>query len=126
MRITTLEDFEIWQLARKFAEAISAILTRPCLSRDRKLWGQLADSSESVLANTGEGFGQQSDRSFARYLHIARGSNNEARGQLAVALARGHISKAEFTELENVSRVLGKKLTTLIKHLRKEDRENRG
>ncbi len=126
MKITRLEEFQIWQLARRFAEAVSALLERPSMQQDRRLAEELADSSASVLDNSGEGFGQQSDRAFARHLYIARGSNNEARSQLIVALARHHITPTEFATLEDMSQQLGRMITALLRHLQKEDRRYRG
>jgi four helix bundle protein len=126
MKITKLSDLRVWQLARKFVRAVSAILDRPSLRRDPKLRDQLGDSSVSILSNISEGFGQSSDRAFANYLTISRSSNNEAISQLAVALWRRHITDDEFEELERISEEMGKGLTVLIGYLRKEDRKCRG
>ena len=126
MKIARLEDLKIWQRARQFSDAVSAIFERPCWRRDRNLADQLSQASISILSNAGEGFGQQSDRAFARHLYIARGSNNEARSQLAVALARRYITPAEFTELERMSQEIGRMATALIRYLQNEDRRYRG
>jgi four helix bundle protein len=125
MTIKTLEELEIWQDARRFAFAVSAIVQRPSMRRDPKLANQLADSSSSIFSNISEGFGQSTDRAFAHYLSIARGSNNEAFAQLAVAWSRGHISEAELSELQQLSSRMGKRMTSLIEYLRRESRSSR-
>jgi four helix bundle protein len=126
MKITKLSELRVWQLARKFVRAVSAILERPSFRRDPKLRDQLGESSVSILSNISEGFGQSSDRAFANYLTISRSSNNEAINQLAVALWRGHITDGELEELEQISEEMGKGITSLIRYLRQEDRKSRG
>ena len=126
MRIKSLKDFRIWQLARRFADAVSELLKRPQFRRDHRLSGQLDESTISIVSNSAEGFGQNSDRAFANYLSIARGSNNEAISQLAIALGRGYLTDQEFAEMEQLSDEMGKSMTSLIVYLRREDRNRRG
>ena len=126
MIITKIEELRIWQQAREFVRAVSAILKRPSFRTDPKLRDQLGDSSVSVLSNISEGFGQATDRSFANYVSIARSSNNEAMSQLAVACWRGHITEDELAEFERRSAALGKGMTVLIHYLRNTDRKQRG
>ncbi len=125
MRIRSLKEFGIWQLARRFADAVSELLKRPAFRRDVKLSGQLNDSTISIVSNSAEGYGQDSDRAFASYLAIARGSNNEAISQLGIALGRGYISEQEFDDLDELSDELGRRMTSLIVYLQRTDRTRR-
>ncbi len=125
MRIGSLKEFRIWQLARRFADAVSELLKRPAFRRDIKLSGQLNESTISIVSNSAEGFGQDSDRTFANYLSIARGSNNEAISQLGIALGRGYLTDQEFADLEELSDEMGRSMTSLIGYLQREDREHR-
>ncbi len=124
MKARTLEELEIWQRAMSMSDVISEILDRPAVKSDRGLWEQLGDSSVSVVSNIAEGFGQ-ANRTFARYLRISRGSNNEARTQLRVALKRRHISQNEFAALTQASTTLGKMITAFIRYLDEDDRGSR-
>jgi four helix bundle protein len=126
MKIKTLRELKIWQLAKRFVDAVSAILERQAFRRDRKLRDQLNESSLSILSNVAEGFGQRTDRAFANHVGIARGSNNEAISQLAVACTRGYITEQEYAQLEDLSDQMGRMMTSLIAHLDKEDRKLRG
>jgi four helix bundle protein len=126
MKVRTLEELQIWQDAREFARVVSEIVQRRSMLRDRRLANQLADSSCSTFSNVSEGFAQGSDRAFVRYLEIARGSNNEALAQLVVARFRNHISEGELTSLREHSTRMGKRMSSLIRYLRKEDRSKRG
>ncbi len=125
MRIRSLKEFRIWQHARRFADAVSEILKRPQFQRDVKLAGQLNDATISIVSNSAEGFGQESDRAFASYLSIACGSNNEAVSQLGIALGRGYISSSEFDDLEELSDQMGRSITSLIRYLQRNDRKRR-
>ena len=126
MKIKSLDELQIWQLARTFVDTVSAVLDRPTFGRDQKLRDQLDHSSVSILSNVSEGFGQRSDRAFARHLAIARGSNNEAISQLGVARTRRHITPLEYVEFEQMSRAMGKMMTRLIAYLDRADRKCRG
>ena len=89
MRAKRLEELQVWSRAREMASAVSAITADGGFQRHPRLREQIDDASDSLLANIAEGFGQATDRAFARYLYIARGSANEIGAHLTVAEARG-------------------------------------
>jgi four helix bundle protein len=125
MGVKRVEELQVWQRAKTFADEVSALLATEPFQRDRPLREQLNDSSTSPVSNIAEGFGQQSDRAFARYLYTARGSNSEAKTQLAVALGRGYLSREECTRLAEMSDEIGRMLTGLIAYLHRVDRKRR-
>jgi hypothetical protein len=45
-----VEELQVYQKALDAADAVSAILKRPCFQRDHKLRDQLADSTDAVAA----------------------------------------------------------------------------
>jgi len=47
----------------------------------------------------GKGFSRQTDREFAQFLYVAKGSVSEVQSQLYVALDLGYLSEGEFAEL---------------------------
>ena len=73
----------------------------------------------------GEGFGQGTDRHFAHYLVIARGSAFETRGHLATARQRQHISPDEEIAVSGFYQDLADMLSGFIAYLRRSDRKNR-
>jgi four helix bundle protein len=85
MRAQKLEDLLIYTKALEGIDAVCAILRRPKLINDFDLHRQLSESSGKIPGHIGEGFGQLTDRHFAHYLGIARGSALETRGHLATA-----------------------------------------
>ena len=72
-----------------------------------------------------EGFGQLTDRHFAHYLAIARGSALETRGHLATALQRTYISREDEIRVSGVYQDLASMLSAFIAHLRRSNRKNR-
>lgn len=98
----------------------------PKVRIDWDLRSQLSASSAAVPANIAEGFGQQSDRQFARYLFIARGSCNEVRTHVAIAQGRRYLDSEEACQLSEKYEEIAKMLTGLIKYLHASDRKRRG
>ncbi len=122
----TLDELVVYRKSLASCSAVSELLERQTLRRDCELRSQLGSASAAVAANIAEGFGQQSDRQFARYLFIARGSSQEVRAHLAVAHGRKYLNEAELGELVIKYEEIAKMLTGLIKHLRATDRKQRG
>jgi four helix bundle protein len=122
----SLEDLHVYSQALEAADAISALLKRPGFRQDLKLRDQLRESSGKVPAQISEGFGQKTDRHFAHYLYVARGSTNETRTHLRVAFGREYISASDLAETTARYEAIGKRLTRLIQHLEREDRKQRG
>ncbi len=126
MPIASLQDLQVFREALEAADAVSAILNRPATARDFKLGSQLSGASAAVAAQIAEGYGQLTDRHFAHYLAIARGTANELQAHLAVARGRGYLNEGEWRALSARYTALGKRLTRLMQHLRREDRRERG
>ena len=126
MRVDSVEQLEVWQRAWRFVDAVSAMTRQGALSRDLRLRGQIDACADSLLSNLSEGFEQGSDRGFARYLYIARGSCAEVKAHLAVAQLRGHMSVEAVDSMGKDAEQIGRMLTGLIKYLHRSDRKRRG
>jgi four helix bundle protein len=126
MRAKTLEELQVYQHSIDAAAAISAIVNRPALRRDIELRDQLDRSSSRVPPLISEGFGQGTDRHFASYLYRARGSCNEVRTHLTIARNKKYIDATECAEHAERYVAIGKMLTRLLQHLRRENRKWRG
>jgi four helix bundle protein len=71
------------------------------------------------MSNIAEGFARNSDRDFAHFLDIARGSVMEVKSLLYVALDVGYLEKSEFERLyrtadETASLISG--FTSYLRH----------
>ena len=99
MKAKSPEDLQVFQKAIAAADAVSAILKRPCFRSDPRLKGQMGASSERVASLISEGFGQSTDRHFAEYLYRSRASSYEIRTQLRISRGRGYITRRECDEV---------------------------
>ena len=124
MQVNSVEELQVWQTARRFVEAVSA-LTRERLAGDRPLRDQIDACTDSILANLAEGFEQGSDRAFARYLYICRGSCAEVKAHLVAARLRGHVPDEAAAKLFEQATDIGRMLTGLINYLLRSDRKHR-
>jgi len=109
-----------------FGSAVSALVRTPTLRRKLKLCGQITSAADSISANIEEGFQQGSDRAFARYLIIAKGSLAETVGHLQRACGQGYISAAAVKPLVREGDELGRMLGGFIKYLHRSDFKDRG
>jgi four helix bundle protein len=120
-----LEDLQVYQKALAAADAISDITDRPSFRQDPALRQQLRDASARVPALIAEGHGQKTDRHFAHYLYVARGTCKEARTHLSVARGRRHITEDEQGQRTERYEEIARMLTGLIRHLETDDRKFR-
>jgi len=125
MQVNTVEELQVWQAAVRFVAAVSAVTCGDRMSRDLRLRDQIDACADSVLSNLAEGFEQGTDRGFARYLYIARGSCSEARAHLTVAQLRGAVTPEASAELRQDATQVIQMLTGLIEYLHRSDRKQR-
>ena len=125
MRAEKLEDLLVYTKALEGIDAVSPLLKRPKLMRDFDLHKQLSESTGNIPGHIGEGFGQGTDRHFAHYLVIARGSALEARGHLATARRREYISCDEEITVSGLYQDLADMLKGFIAYLRRSDFKDR-
>jgi four helix bundle protein len=85
MNAEKLEDLLIYHRALEGIDAVSPILKELARCQDFELHKQLSESTGNIPAHIAEGFGQGTDRQFANYLCIARGSAQQSRGHIETA-----------------------------------------
>jgi four helix bundle protein len=122
----TLAELPVYPRALAFGAAVSSIVRAPALRRNFKLAAQITTAADSISANIEEGFQQGTDKAFARYLTIAKGSLAESIGHLRRACGKGYISPMALEPLVREGEELGRMLGGFIKYLYRSDFKDRG
>ena len=113
------EDLDAWKVARELANLIYVLGRESGFSKDYSFKDQIQRAAVSVMNNVAEGFERGSNKDFAKFLFIARGSIGEVRSMLYLALDQKHITEEQFKEAYDLC-VRGSQLCWgLIKHLQK-------
>ena len=87
---------------------------------------QLSESSGRITGHIGEGYGQGTDRQFARYLSIARGSALESRGHIAAAALKYQaIARKDEIHASGLYQDLADMLSAFIDYLLRSDFRDR-
>jgi len=115
--VTKFEDLDVWKLAREIVNEIYAVSNKDGFNNDYALRNQVRRSAISILSNIAEGFESGTDKQFARYLKIAKGSAGECRAQLYIALDQQYLSQDEFGKLKGQLITCSKKISRFISYL---------
>ncbi|MBI1763214.1 MAG: four helix bundle protein [Acidobacteria bacterium] len=97
--IRKFEEIKAWQKARELAHEIYKTCGSGAISQDYGLRNQICRAAVSSMSNIAEGFGHSSNKDFAHFLDMARGSTMETQSLLYVALDIGYINQAAFDSL---------------------------
>ncbi len=115
----SFEEIEAWQEARVLTREIYTLSRTGNFARDFGLRDQICRASVSIVSNIAEGFERDGAGEFAQFLSVAKGSTGEVRAQLYIALDQDYIDPATFNRLQSQTKSISRKLSALIKYLRK-------
>ena len=119
MKIKRFEDLEAWQIARELTNQIYAITRKEFIARDFGFVDQIRKAAISTMNNVSEGFERGSNKDFAKFLFIARGSAGEVRSMLYIALDQQYVATETFNHCYDICVRCSQLCWGLIKHLHK-------
>jgi four helix bundle protein len=119
MKIQRFEDLEAWQIARELTNQIYTITKKESICRDFGFVDQIRRAAISIMNNIAEGFERGTNKDFAKYIFIARGSAGEVRSMLYVALDQDYLTGETFKQCHELSIRCSQLCWGLIKHLKK-------
>jgi len=87
MKIGRFEEINAWQEARKLVRMVyNTINKNNNFKTDLRFKSQITSSAVSTMSNIAESFSRNSNKEFARFLFISKGSLAELQSLLYVAL----------------------------------------
>jgi len=115
------EEIKGGQHARLLVRDVYQVRGTTGLAKERALSDQLRRAAVSTMSNVAEGFARKTDRDFAHFLDMARGSCSEVQSLLYVALDLGHISQQQFESLYQHADATAALISRLSTYLRSGD-----
>lgn len=118
MHYKQFEDLPVWQEARQFVdEKYRLIESNKKLKSNFSLSDQLRRAAISILLNIAEGFERGSNKEFANFLNISKGSAGEVRSVLYILLDNGYTTTEIFSEYKNKALEISSHLSNFRKYL---------
>lgn len=111
----SFEELEVWQRGSRVAVRIYEVTQK---GFDRGLRSQMTRAAVSIASNIAEGAERNSEKEFARFLYIARGSAAELRTQAYIAYKVGLLNKETKNELVSELTEISKMLFGLARSLK--------
>ena len=103
----------VWQKAKQLVRLVYAEVKRLPSEERYALGDQIRRAVVSIPSNIAEGSGRASNRDYAHFLSIARGSLYETINQLEIAQDLGYATLT--SDIEILSAEVGRMLTSLMK-----------
>ena len=97
--IKRFEEINAWQKARELVRDVYRSCAAGPIAKDYGLKDQLCRAAVSSMSNIAEGFARRTDKDFAHFLDVAKGSAIEVQSLLYVALDVGYFAEGEFQHL---------------------------
>jgi four helix bundle protein len=108
------EDMKVYKLSLEMTLEIYTLFNG---NNDFDFKSQIQRASVSILNNIAEGFESDSNKAFANYIRIAKGSSGEVRSMLLLAYKLNYISRADYDLLLEKCIEISKMLNGLKKSL---------
>ena len=111
------EDLTVWQEARALCKEGYAASKKGAFARDFEMRGQIRGAALSMMDNIAEGFERGSNKEFAQFLNIGKGSAGEVRSALYAALDQECLTESEFENLRAQAISVAWRSSKLISYL---------
>lgn len=115
-KVKYFEDLYIWQRAQELTKNLGKIFYDNSF-KNRSFQDQIMRASISISNNIAEWFEQKTNKDFAKYLYIAKGSCSEVRSMLYLAKEFAYVQSSDCDQYQNDCRELNIKIYNLIQKL---------
>ena len=118
MAVNSCEDLIVWQKAMDLTVEIYRLVKFLPREETYALSDQMRRAVVSIPSNIAEGHGRNSNKEFANFLSVARGSLTELRTQLQICRRLKYFSESESEYAFNLCTEIYKILNAFISKLR--------
>ena len=115
MSSTPFEKLLVWNKAREHVKELYRVFKR---CNDYAFKDQILRAGISMLNNIAEGCESNTDKEFARYIHISKASAGEVRSMLYLGSDLGYVEEKQLKYLIDNNCELSRMLYGLIKSLK--------
>jgi four helix bundle protein len=113
VKINRFSDLTVWQRAHELTLETYRVTEKFPRSERFGIVSQLRRAAASVSANIAEGFGRRTTKELLRCLQISRGELEETRYFFILSRDLGHISAAEFENMNDRRDSVGQLINAL-------------
>jgi len=114
--IKSFEDLDIWKQSRALVKIIYSDF-RNCT--DFNFYKQITSAGLSIMNNSAEGFGRESDKEFDYFLNIAKGSALEVKSMYYIASDLGYLAEDISVKRRDQVQLIINSISKLKKYLKK-------
>ena len=107
------EELVVWQKAMELVRLVYQVTRRFPVDERFALTDQLRRAVVSIPSNIAEGNGRGSNKDYAHFLSIARGSLYETMTQLRIAKDLGYLD--DYSQFEDIAAEVGRMLGAMLK-----------
>ena len=107
----------VWQKSMDLTAIIYRLVKKLPKEELYGLSDQMRRAVVSIATNIAEGHDRKTDKEFAHFLTIARGSKAELETLLLICVKVGYFAEADISEAMSLSAEIGRMLTSLINKL---------
>ena len=121
MNILKYQDYKdllVWQRSMQLAKVIYLLINKLPKEEMYALSNQMRRAAVSIPSNIAEGQARNSNREFARFLSIARGSKAELQTQLLICVDIGYLLEEDINEAMSLAEEIGKMLSSLAQRMK--------
>ena len=111
------EQLIVWQKAMDLTVEIYRLTKMLPKEELYAITNQMRRAAISIPSNIAEGQSRKSPKEFIQFLNIAKGSNAELFTQLLICERVGYISSSNLIQIKELSREIGRMLSTLISRI---------
>jgi four helix bundle protein len=115
--VVRFEELQLWQDARQLVKEVYAATSQGAFAKDFEMRGQIRAAALSSMNNIAEGFERGTNKEFAQFLNIAKGSAGEVRSTLYAALDQRYVAEGQFNAIRERVLVVSRRCSNLIKYL---------